>query len=91
MAMYFKCDCCGSHTPVDQWGAESEACVSNDGSPPNGFRTIYTVIEEHDGQGGTVTITSELAHSCAECNANMSMQEHIEAEFLGRKRAMGQK
>jgi len=86
--MSFKCDACGKVADVPQFGAADGASVSNDGSVPKNWRTIFTVIESHDGKGGMSTTTSELLHSCDDCNANMTEDEHADAEFESRKFAM---
>lgn len=86
--MQFKCNCCGKVEDIDQWGAGDGASVSNSGDPPDRWRTIFTVIEEHDGKGGTSTSTGEVLHSCDDCNAYMTVEEHLEAEFEGRKLKM---
>lgn len=86
--MQFKCDGCGETTDVDQYGAGDGCGVSNDGGPPEGWRTIYTVIEEHDGDNGISTSTGEVLHSCAKCNAQMTLDEHHDAERAARETAM---
>lgn len=86
--MQFKCDSCGAVVDVPNIGATDGGSVSDDASPPDGFRTIYTVIEEHDGSGLITTSGGEVLHSCAECNARMTVEEHHEAELEWRKRGM---
>jgi hypothetical protein len=82
--MQFKCDFCGEAADVKQWGAGDGASVSNDGSPPKGWRTIYTTIEQHDGDAGIETSTSELVHSCPKCHEGLSVKRHLIADVRAR-------
>ncbi len=76
MTMQFKCDCCGQVAAVPP------------NAPPKGWRVISTRIEEHDGGGRYRTNVSEVLHSCADCNTQMSLDEHLEAEYETRKNHM---
>lgn len=90
MTMQFRCDCCGAVTDISQEGAADGASVSNDGGPPEGWRTIFTVIEEY-GEDDLITQSAgEVLHSCADCNAHMDVDEHHEAELESRRVAMYQ-
>ena len=87
--MQFKCNSCGQVTDVPQRGAEgSTDCVGPD-EPPDGWRTIWTMIQVSDGQGGMETSAGEVLHSCDECSRNLDVDEHHEAEFETRKQRMG--
>jgi hypothetical protein len=88
MTMQFKCDSCGQVVEVPQTGAEGAECIGPD-TPPAGWRSISTMIEEHAGNGRLDRTLSEILHSCADCNVHMSVAEHLSAEFLYRKANMG--
>lgn len=91
MTMQFKCNSCGESTDVPQTGADGGAGCVEPSSPPKGWRTIWTVIEQAtSGDGGATSSTGDVLHSCPDCNAQMSVDEHHEAEFEARKQRMGE-
>ena len=84
MAVEFICDCCGASAHV-------EDAVDEVISPPKGWRKRHTVIVEYVSSGGNFNeYDSEHAHSCADCNEHMTIDEHIEAEAAARLVSMRQ-
>jgi hypothetical protein len=87
--MQFRCNCCGSVSDVPQFGADGGAGCVEPSSPPTGWRTIWTVIEEATSDSGRASTSSgQVAHSCPDCNANMSVDEHHSAESTAREISM---
>ncbi len=80
MSVQFTCDCCGDRAAAPD--LEEEII-----QPPEGWRSIRTVIDERAGSGERTT-EGEKAHTCAECNAHMDVDEHLEAEHAQRLRHM---
>ena len=88
--MQFRCNSCGGIAEVPQDGADGNAGAVEPSSPPNGWRTIWTVIEEAtNGRGEASTSVGWVSHSCPDCNVHMSVSEHHEAEFRARRDKMG--
>ena len=79
----FKCDCCGREVEYTEYGDDGEVP-----HPPNGWRRIYTHIDEFNEKGSFSEDTSECAHSCDDCNQHMPVEEHLEAEATSRKASM---
>jgi hypothetical protein len=88
VTMKFECNSCGQIADVPQTGPADSASCTEPSQPPAGWREIFTTINEHDEDGNIQTSAGEVLHSCADCNAQMSVDEHHEAEFEGRKRGM---
>lgn len=82
--MAYKCDCCGQVAAIHQRGPSDSASCIEPSDPPNGWRAIYTMIEEHDGEGGVTRSAGEVLYSCFDCNAQMTVDEHHEAEHDNR-------
>lgn len=79
-----KCDACGKVEDTPESRDLSTGAV-----PPKGWRSISTTIVEHGGDGVMLTSEGNELLSCDDCNAQMSVDEHHEAEFLQRQNTMG--
>lgn len=78
-----KCDACGKVQDTPDSRDLSTGAV-----PPKGWRSISTTITEHDGKGTMETSEGDELLSCDDCNAQMSVDEHHEAELLWRQKTM---
>lgn len=83
MTVQFTCDCCGTIAAIPEY----EEGVT---APPKGWRKIHTLIKDYDESMEYSAHHGECLHSCADCNSNMSVSEHLEAEFESRKHDMDQ-
>lgn len=87
--MQYKCDCCGAVAEIHQLGPEPAGCIEPT-EPRGGWRAIYTVIEEYDDEGAITPTPGPVLYSCPDCNAQMTVDEHHEAELYNRNKAMWQ-